>query len=132
VLKDELMYQRSRILEREDGKENVYKLETHPTREERFLHQRHQTPIDNPITRSVMVFFSKAVLLGLAAIAVAHPGHEEHSSSALKRSFLHHSRRSLAACAEKIEFRALQARAASRRRDIARKHAKRSTDSGES
>ncbi|KAJ6051784.1 uncharacterized protein N7446_006420 [Penicillium canescens] len=76
-----------------------------------------------------MVFFSKVVLLGLAAIAVAHPGHEDHSSPALKRSFLHHSRRSLAACAEKTEFRALQARAASRRRDIARKHAKRSTDS---
>jgi hypothetical protein len=78
-----------------------------------------------------MVFFSKVVLLGLAAIAVAHPGHEEISSPALKRSFLHHSRRSLAACADKIEFRALQARAASRRRALASKHAKRSVDSGE-
>ncbi|KAJ5295404.1 hypothetical protein PENANT_c001G11063 [Penicillium antarcticum] len=77
-----------------------------------------------------MVFFSKVVLLGLATIAVAHPGHEEHSSSALKRSFLHHSRRSLAACADKLEYRELQARAASRRREIAKKHAKRSVDSG--
>jgi hypothetical protein len=78
-----------------------------------------------------MVFISKFAILGLAALAIAHPGHEEHSSPALKRSFLHHSRRSLAACADKLEFRALQARAASRRRDIAKKHAKRNTDSGE-
>ncbi|PYI35290.1 aromatic compound dioxygenase [Aspergillus indologenus CBS 114.80] len=74
-----------------------------------------------------MVSFSKLVVLGMAALAVAHPGHEDIGSNvALKRSFLRHSRNSLSKCAEKAEFRALQARAATRRRDIASKKAKRS------
>ncbi|PYH86727.1 aromatic compound dioxygenase [Aspergillus uvarum CBS 121591] len=79
----------------------------------------------------MMVSFSKLVVLGMAAVAVAHPGHEDIGSNvALKRSFLRHSRNSLSKCAEKAEFRALQARAAARRRDIASKKAKRSADEG--
>jgi hypothetical protein len=79
-----------------------------------------------------MVHLSKFLFLGMAAIVVAHPGHEDVGSNvALKRSFLRHSRNSLSKCAEKAEFRALQTRAAARRREIASKQSKRSADASE-
>ncbi|CEJ62548.1 hypothetical protein PMG11_11045 [Penicillium brasilianum] len=76
-----------------------------------------------------MVSFSKLFVLGITAFAVAHPGHEDVGSNiALKRSFFKNARNSLSKCAEKAEFRALQARATARRRDLAYEHSKRSAD----
>jgi hypothetical protein len=78
-----------------------------------------------------MVTFSKLLVLGMSAVAVAHPGHDDTGTNiALKRSFLKHSRTSLSKCAEKAEFRSLQARAAARRRDLAYKHSKKSAATG--
>jgi hypothetical protein len=78
-----------------------------------------------------MFHFSIFILLGLAAIAAAHPGYEENQVNAnLKRNFLRNSRVSLSKCAEQAEFRTLQARAASRRRGIASRLTKKDSITG--
>lgn len=48
----------------------------------------------------------KVLVAGLAALAAAHLGHEEHvADPAVKRSFLEQSRRSLDSCTHQLERR---------------------------
>lgn len=62
----------------------------------------------------------KFVLLGLAGLSFAHPGGHDKSSltPAAKKTFLHNAKRSLGQCADHLERRNLNARAAARRTAI--------------
>lgn len=55
----------------------------------------------------------------LAAVAVAHPGHDHHAEMAERRSMLQHSRRDLSHCAAKLKARGIEARNVKRRAEMA-------------
>lgn len=59
------------------------------------------------------MFFTKSIILALAACAVAHPGHEAKEALA-GREVYHNNKRALDACATKLE--ALQTRGVERRK----------------
>lgn len=67
-------------------------------------------------------------LLGLAGLSIAHPGAHEESSltPAAKKTFLHNAKRSLGQCADRLERRGVNARAAARRAAITETYRKRS------
>lgn len=73
--------------------------------------------------------FSVALLGLLAAAVTAHPGEvEEHLTTRelnIKRDHHAAAKRGLAACEEKASYRKMKARAADRRRAMAKRHAKR-------
>lgn len=72
------------------------------------------------------MLFTKATILALAAVAVAHPGHEEEERRhAIKsREVKANTRRALSDCASKLEARGLNARAIERRRETMEAHRK--------
>lgn len=63
------------------------------------------------------MIFTQAVVLGLAALAAAHPGHEhEEISQAIKaRDATRSNKRALENCAAKLAQRGVSSRAAERR-----------------
>lgn len=64
--------------------------------------------------------FSSLLSAGLlAAVAVAHPGHDHHAEMAERRAMLQHSRRDLSHCAEKLKARGIEARNVQRRAQMA-------------
>ncbi len=64
-----------------------------------------------------LISLTKAAMLGMAALAAAHPGAHEVSSMthAEKRSFLVNAKRSLGQCADRLERRGVSARIEARR-----------------
>ena len=74
----------------------------------------------------VTMLFTKAILLSLAALAAAHPGHEEeeHRQAIRSRAERANNKRALAACADKLEARGVYARANERRRATLEAHRK--------
>lgn len=72
------------------------------------------------------MLFTKAVLLGLAALATAHPGHEEdeYRQAIRSRAERANNKRALDACASKLEARGVYARANERRRATLETHRK--------
>lgn len=81
------------------------------------------------------MFFSKAIILGLASLAVAHPGHEdaEHRQAVAARAAVQANKRALENCAGKLEARGVTARGIERRKATMAKHreAKRIAADGE-
>ena len=69
---------------------------------------------------------SQTLLLGLAAFAIAHPGHEEleYRSALSSRDFKSQARRSLDSCADRLEASGVNARAQERRAATWAKHSK--------
>lgn len=72
------------------------------------------------------MIFNKAVLLSLAALAAAHPGHEEeeHLHAIKSRSAHIANKRALENCAAKLEARGVTARNIERRKATLAKHRK--------
>ncbi|KAJ4403091.1 hypothetical protein N0V82_010704 [Gnomoniopsis sp. IMI 355080] len=72
------------------------------------------------------MIFNKAIILSLAALAVAHPGHEEEEHlHAIKSRDTHMSnKRALQNCAAKLEARGVTARSVARRQETVAKHRK--------
>ncbi|CAN8104266.1 unnamed protein product [Discula destructiva] len=68
--------------------------------------------------------YSKIISLALAAIAVAHPGHEEaeHRHAVESRANTQANKRALEGCAAQLQARGLSDRASERRRETVRKH----------
>jgi hypothetical protein len=73
--------------------------------------------------------FIQSLVLGLATLSLAHPGHHEEASASkleAKRNFVSKSSRSLAACSEQLERRGVYSRAQARRKAKAASLSKRS------
>lgn len=70
------------------------------------------------------MFFSKAIVLGLAAVAAAHPGHEdsEYRHAVAARANTQANKRALEGCAAQLESRGIAARGIERRRATVEKH----------
>lgn len=70
------------------------------------------------------MFFSKAILLGLAVLASAHPGHEEeeHRQALAARASTQANKRALEGCASKLDARGVNARAVERRKAAVAQH----------
>lgn len=64
------------------------------------------------------MFFSKAIILGLAALAAAHPGHEdsEYRQAVAARANTRANKRALEGCAAQLQSRGIAARGIERRR----------------
>lgn len=69
------------------------------------------------------MFFSKAVVLGLAALAAAHPGHEdsEYRQAVAARANTRATRRALEGCASQLQSRGVVGRGIERRRTTVEK-----------
>lgn len=69
------------------------------------------------------MIFNKAIVLSLAALAAAHPGHEEEEHlQAIKSRDAHVSnKRALEKCAAKLEARGVTARSVARRQEAVTK-----------
>lgn len=70
------------------------------------------------------MIFTQTILLGLAALAVAHPSHEEeeHRRAVEARGMHLANKRALENCASKLEARGHTARAIERRKNTMEKH----------
>ncbi|PSR90328.1 Intradiol ring-cleavage dioxygenase [Coniella lustricola] len=70
------------------------------------------------------MIFTQTILLGLAALAAAHPGHEEeeHRRAVESRDVHHANKRALENCAAKLEARGHTARAIERRKNTLEAH----------
>lgn len=70
------------------------------------------------------MLFTKAAILGLAALAAAHPGHEEaeHRHAIAARANTQANKRALEGCAAKLESRGVTARAIERRKATMARH----------
>lgn len=70
------------------------------------------------------MMFKQTIVLGLACLAIAHPGHEdEEHRHAIKTRELHHSnKRALENCAAHLEARGHTDRAIKRRQNTMQKH----------
>lgn len=72
------------------------------------------------------MIFTQTIILGLVALASAHPGHEEEERrhAIESRSARASNKRALESCAAKLEARGITARAAERRSNTVAKHRK--------
>lgn len=72
------------------------------------------------------MIFNKAIILSLATLTAAHPGHEaEERAHAIKsRDAYMSNKRALQSCAAKLEARGISARAATRRQETVSKFRK--------
>lgn len=72
------------------------------------------------------MLFTKAIILAIAALAVAHPGHEdEERRQAIKsRAERATKKRALEGCASKLETRGINSRAIERRKGAVEAHRK--------
>lgn len=71
-----------------------------------------------------MMFFSTPIILGLAAIAAAHPGHEdsEYRHALAARANTQANKRALEGCTAQLQSRGIAARGIERRRATVEKH----------
>lgn len=69
------------------------------------------------------MFYSKVIVLGLAAMAAAHPGHEEeeYSHAVAARANTQANKRALEGCTAQLQSRGIADRAAARRRETVNK-----------
>lgn len=72
------------------------------------------------------MLFTKVVILGLAALVAAHPGHEEaeYRHAVESRANARANRRALEGCAAKLQERGVTTRAVERRKAAVAKHRK--------
>lgn len=70
------------------------------------------------------MILTQAILVGLAALATAHPGHEdaEHAHAVRTREATHSNKRALENCAAKLAERGVSARSVERRSATLAKH----------
>lgn len=70
------------------------------------------------------MYFAKVIILGLATVAAAHPGHEEaeHRHAVATRASTQANKRALEGCASKLESRGVAARSVERRKATMAKH----------
>lgn len=68
--------------------------------------------------------FTQAIILALATLAAAHPGHEEaeHRHALAARANTQANKRALEGCASKLDSRGITARAMERRKATMAKH----------
>lgn len=70
------------------------------------------------------MFFSRAIILGLAALAAAHTGHEdsEYRQALAARANTQANKRALEGCAAQLQSRGIAARGMERRRATVEQH----------
>lgn len=70
------------------------------------------------------MFFSRAIVLGLAALAAAHPGHEdsEYRQALAARANTQANKRALEGCTAQLQSRGIATRGMERRRATVEKH----------
>lgn len=70
------------------------------------------------------MFYSQVLALGLAALAVAHPGHEdaEYRQAVAARANTQTNKRALEGCTAQLQSRGVSDRAIQRRKETVQKH----------
>lgn len=102
---------------------------THHSLSPLFPHYFHllldkSPPINYTFPQEDTMILTQAILAGLAALATAHPGHEdaEHAHAVRHREATHSHKRALENCAAKLQTRGVTSRSVERRSATLAKH----------